>query len=170
MIGMGDVGSCAMSFDIVLTAPFSLTHSYLQISFPRIATAGMDFLHVDNVAGRTLLTLVARGSAVISELLRLSEHIPSIFLAGTGIAPHVSATTTAGGNALQSVPPLDAKHEKILLDFRYLKEPERYDSIIDNDLVSFFSILHTCIIHPFSIYILFVKSAQLHSSFSFLYL
>ncbi len=86
----------------------------------------MDFLHADNVAGRTLLTLVARGSAILSELLRLSEHIPPVFLAGTGV-------TTSGG---QPIPPLDAKHEKILIDFRYLKEPERYDSIIDNDLVS----------------------------------
>jgi len=29
---------------------------------------------------------------------------------------------------------LDARHEKILLDFRYLKEPEKYDAQIDNDL------------------------------------
>jgi len=85
----------------------------------------MDFLHADNVAGRTLLTLVARGSAIISELLRLSEHIPPVFLAG------IPGATGAG----QPIPPLDARHAKILLDFRYLKEPERYDAIIDGDLV-----------------------------------
>jgi WASH complex subunit strumpellin len=95
----------------------------------------MDFLHPDNVAGRTLLTLVARGSAIISELLRLSEHIPQVFLAGTPLAqggqPGAPAASSSGGGAAW-----DARYEKILIDFRYLKEPERYDNIIDNDLVS----------------------------------
>ncbi len=39
----------------------------------------MEFLHKDSVAGKTLLNLVARGSAIIAELLRLSDHIPSVF-------------------------------------------------------------------------------------------
>lgn len=47
----------------------------------------MDFLDADNPAGQTLLILVARGSAIIAELLRLSAHIPSVFQ-GSPLDPH----------------------------------------------------------------------------------
>ena len=70
----------------------------------------LDFLHPDNVCGRTLLTLVARGSAILAELLRLSNHIPP---------------------ALTSP---DSKYAPILHDFRYLKSPELYDQKIDHDV------------------------------------
>jgi len=40
----------------------------------------MEFLSEDNIAGQTLLRLVARGSAIIAELLRLSDHVPPVFL------------------------------------------------------------------------------------------
>jgi WASH complex subunit strumpellin len=40
------------------------------------------FLSEDSLCGKALLDLVARGSAIIAELLRLSEHIPSVLLPG----------------------------------------------------------------------------------------
>ncbi|MES1917732.1 MAG: WASH complex subunit 5 [Cercozoa sp. M6MM] len=39
----------------------------------------LDFLASDNVCGQTLLRLVARGSSIITEILRLSEHLPAVF-------------------------------------------------------------------------------------------
>lgn len=38
----------------------------------------MDFLDPNNDCGKTLLDLVARGSAIIAELQRLSYHIPEV--------------------------------------------------------------------------------------------
>ena len=38
-----------------------------------------DFLADNNICGQTLLRLVSRGNAIIAELLRLSDFIPSIF-------------------------------------------------------------------------------------------
>ena len=45
-----------------------------------MASLGEAFLGEGNVAGKNMLKLCARGSAIISELLRLSENIPSAFL------------------------------------------------------------------------------------------
>ena len=75
-----------------------------------VSADGVDFLHPDNVCGRTLLTLVARGSAILAELLRLSDHIPP---------------------ALTSP---DSKYSAVLHDFRYLKSPELYEQKIDGDV------------------------------------
>ena len=38
-----------------------------------------DFTAEDNLAGQTLLRLVSRGSSIIAELLRLSDHVPQVF-------------------------------------------------------------------------------------------
>lgn len=38
-----------------------------------------DFTSEDNLAGQTLLRLVSRGSSIIAELLRLSDHVPQVF-------------------------------------------------------------------------------------------
>jgi WASH complex subunit strumpellin len=40
----------------------------------------MDFLDPNNDCGQTILKLVASGSAILAELLRLSNHIPEVFL------------------------------------------------------------------------------------------
>jgi hypothetical protein len=72
----------------------------------------MEFLSPDNVAGQTLLNLVARGSAIVAELLRLSDHIPSVFVG--------------------SDPQEAAKYAPILIDLRYLKSPQLYDEKIDS--------------------------------------
>ena len=39
----------------------------------------MNFTSDNNACGQTLLHLVARGSAIIAELLRLSSNVPSVF-------------------------------------------------------------------------------------------
>ena len=39
----------------------------------------MDFLAEDNPCGQTILRLVSRGNAIIAELLRLSDFVPSVF-------------------------------------------------------------------------------------------
>ena len=56
---------------------------------------GFDFLHPDNVCGRTLLTLVARGSAILAELLRLSDHIPPALTSPDSKYCAQSCTTSA---------------------------------------------------------------------------
>jgi WASH complex subunit strumpellin len=40
----------------------------------------MDFIDPNNDCGQTLLKLAANGSAILAELLRLSNHIPEVFL------------------------------------------------------------------------------------------
>jgi WASH complex subunit strumpellin len=59
--------------------------------------------------------LVARGSAIIAELLRLSDHVPSVFK----------------GSPMD--PAERAKYAPILFDFRYLKAAEAFDEKIDAD-------------------------------------
>ena len=39
----------------------------------------VDFLAENNLCGQTILRLVSRGNAIIAELLRLSDFIPSVF-------------------------------------------------------------------------------------------
>jgi WASH complex subunit strumpellin len=40
----------------------------------------MEFLDPNNDCGQTILKIVASGSAIMAELLRLSNHIPEVFL------------------------------------------------------------------------------------------
>ena len=40
----------------------------------------IDFLAPDNDCGQSLLKLAAAGSTILAELLRLSNHIPDVFL------------------------------------------------------------------------------------------
>ncbi len=40
----------------------------------------MEFLDPNNDCGQTILKIVASGSAILAELLRLSNHIPEAFL------------------------------------------------------------------------------------------
>lgn len=60
----------------------------------------MKFLSEGSVCGKDLLSLVARGSAVIAELLRLSDVIPAALLPGAERDPNL------------------AKYRRILFDFR----------------------------------------------------
>jgi hypothetical protein len=38
----------------------------------------MNFLDEENACGQSLLKLVSRGSAILAELLRLSDNIPKV--------------------------------------------------------------------------------------------
>jgi WASH complex subunit strumpellin len=62
--------------------------------------------------------LVARGSAIIAELLRLSDHIPPAFLG----SPDDETERR--------------RYATILFDFRYLKNSDQFDDAIDGDAES----------------------------------
>mmetsp|Transcript_82253 Transcript_82253/g.199407 ORF Transcript_82253/g.199407 Transcript_82253/m.199407 type:complete len:1160 (-) Transcript_82253:74-3553(-) len=74
----------------------------------------MNFLSPDNLCGRALLRLVARGSSIIAELNRLAARVPDAY---KGVSR---------GDA--------AKYRAILFDFRYMKTPERYEHDISHNL------------------------------------
>lgn len=40
----------------------------------------MDFLSEENVCGQSLLKLTSRGSAIIAEMLRLSDNVPRVII------------------------------------------------------------------------------------------
>ena len=71
-----------------------------------------DFLHENNVAGRTLLNLVSRGSSTIAEMLRLADNVPGVF----------TGEDTQEAN----------KYKDIVFDFMYLKKQDMYDQRIEN--------------------------------------
>jgi WASH complex subunit strumpellin len=72
-----------------------------------------DFLAENNLCGQTLLRLVARGNAIIAELFRLSDYIPSAF------------TTPSNSNA-------NNKYSEIIFDFKYLSNQVYYDTLIQS--------------------------------------
>lgn len=81
--------------------------------------SAMEFLHPDNAAGQSLLVLVSRGSSIIAEIFRLSEHIPSVF------------------KGSPNDPAERARYSKILFDFSYLRNADQYDERLEQDPVSF---------------------------------
>jgi len=46
----------------------------------------MNFLDENNACGQSLLKLASRGSAILAELLRLSDNIPKVFLGSSADA------------------------------------------------------------------------------------
>eukprot|EP01062_Namystynia_karyoxenos_P056266 TRINITY_DN47237_c0_g1_i1.p1 TRINITY_DN47237_c0_g1~~TRINITY_DN47237_c0_g1_i1.p1 ORF type:complete len:1201 (+),score=529.48 TRINITY_DN47237_c0_g1_i1:83-3604(+) len=68
----------------------------------------MNFLDEENMCGQQLLKLVARGSAVIAELLRLSTHIPPVFYATDK----------------------RSEYSALLFDFQYLKKEDEFEQAI----------------------------------------
>lgn len=46
----------------------------------------MEFVHIENLCGQTLLRLVSRGNSILAELQRLSDHIPE-WVAGLAPGP-----------------------------------------------------------------------------------
>ena len=71
----------------------------------------LDFLSEGNVCGQTVLKLVSRGNAIIAELLRLSDYVPSVFKLETRDEQE--------------------KYKFILSDFNYFECPEFYENKID---------------------------------------
>ncbi|ETO29781.1 hypothetical protein RFI_07339 [Reticulomyxa filosa] len=74
-----------------------------------------DFLHTNNTAGQTLLKLVSRGSSILAEMLRLSDHIPGVF---------------TGQDAREQ-----ARYKDIIFDFEYLNKQEQLDTQIEKSEV-----------------------------------
>ena len=108
----------------------------------------MDFLDPNNDCGQTILKLAASGSAIMSELLRLSNHIPEVFLFdSTNIVskkPQIGAQNnivkqTMDGEAIdQSTASLILqelrRYESILFGFEYLKAQDSFDQKIQNSV------------------------------------
>jgi WASH complex subunit strumpellin len=76
----------------------------------------MDFLSPDNQCGQNLLRIVARGSSIIAELLRLSTNIPEVFF---------------GGDKVKD--PEQRKYLDVLFDFTYLRGPEEYEKKLNDN-------------------------------------
>ena len=76
-----------------------------------------DFLAENNQCGQNLLRLASRGNAIIAELLRLAEFIPSVFRLETRMD--------------------QMKYAEILADFSYFKSAEYFDHRIESRVVSF---------------------------------
>jgi len=75
-----------------------------------------ELLGENNPCGQTILRLVARGSSIIAELLRLSKNVPDVFL---------------GKNFVRD--PQQLKYVAVLFDFRYLKDPEPFEQRINSN-------------------------------------
>ncbi|KAF6213806.1 hypothetical protein GE061_011528 [Apolygus lucorum] len=71
-----------------------------------------DFLAPNNPCGQALLQLVSRGNAIIAELLRLKDHIPSIF-------------------RLENKQDI-VKYGEIIQDFNYFHSPDVVEKKIDS--------------------------------------
>lgn len=109
----------------------------------------IDLLAPTNICGQTLLKLVSRGSAIVAELLRLSEHIPS------ALRPN-------------SDDPSAAKYAPILFDFKYLQHKEVFDRQLNtraelSELDSEFYDTHEEVINRF--YALFESIYRYHQDF-----
>ena len=72
----------------------------------------MRFLAEASICGKDLLGLVARGSAVIAEMLRLSENIPAAVLPGAERDPQL------------------AKYKAVLFDFRSVFRARLYGNAV----------------------------------------
>ena len=84
-------------------------------SVPRFTAP--ELLAEDNLCGHTLLQLVASGSAIIAELLRLSQNVPDIFW----------GEDEAQKRGIE----LDAEQRRylpVLFDFKYLRDPEDHEN------------------------------------------
>lgn len=75
-----------------------------------------DFLAENNQCGQNLLRLVSRGNAIIAELLRLADFIPTVF-------------------RLESKSD-QLKYGEILADFSYFQSAEYFDHRIESRVVS----------------------------------
>ena len=69
----------------------------------------MDFLAENNLCRQTILRLVSRGNAIIAELLRLSDFIPSVFRDSASRPEH-------------------AKYADLLSDFSYFSSSEYFEN------------------------------------------
>lgn len=75
----------------------------------------LDLLAENNSCGRALLTLVSKGNAIIAELLRLSEFVPSAY-------------------RLESRSDL-SKYAELIPDFSYFKVSDTFEQRIESNPV-----------------------------------
>jgi len=101
-----------------------------------------DFLSSENLCGQNLLRITARGSAIIAELLRLSDNIPDVFL----YHPTNNNSNAKDNNEI-------SKYLPVLFDFQYLREPEEYEKVLLGTII-----VKTCIIIylVYNIYIVYI--------------
>ena len=85
-----------------------------------------DFLSSENLCGQNLLRITARGSAIIAELLRLSDNIPDVFLYHPTNNNNNDKSNVKDNNEI-------SKYLPVLFDFQYLREPEEYEKVSMND-------------------------------------
>lgn len=78
-----------------------------------------DFLEESNPCGRTLLTLVSRGNALVAEILRLSDIIPNVFRCDGGLASASKST--------------DVNYGEIICDFSYFKNQDAFEAKIESN-------------------------------------
>lgn len=88
----------------------------------------MDFLTETNIAGQTLLRLVARGSSIIAELQRLVPFTPTAILVAAWADEDKAAAL-----AVAERDPRAARFRGILWDFRYLKTPEMFEHEVNRN-------------------------------------
>jgi len=79
-----------------------------------------EFLSETNLCGQTLLRLVSRGNAIVAELLRLSNHIPEVFVVDL---------------ASPQAHPEQKRYADIIFDFKYLKTADFYEHKIQSSAV-----------------------------------
>ncbi len=72
----------------------------------------LDFLAANNACGQTLLNLVSRGNAVIAELLRLADRVPTDF-----------------------ANPASSRYAELLPDFTYFGQTDAFEAKLDQSQV-----------------------------------
>ena len=70
----------------------------------------VDFLADNNICGQTILRLVSRGNAIIAELLRLSDFIPTVFKQEASARPE------------------HQKYADLVCDFSYFQSSEFFEN------------------------------------------
>ena len=78
-----------------------------------------DFLSSENLCGQNLLRITSRGSAILAELLRLSDNIPDVFLFNNNINDKNNIKDNES-----------SKYLPVLFDFQYLRQPEEYEKVL----------------------------------------
>lgn len=108
----------------------------------------MDFLDPNNDCGQALLKLAGNGSAILAELLRLSNHIPDVFIFDSSQTKEKEKKKDDKSKeevVMINGEPVDAatanllyyeqkKYEAILFDFSYLKNQDIYDAKIQGNI------------------------------------
>ena len=101
----------------------------------------MDFLDPNNDCGQTILKLAGNGSAILAELLRLSNVIPDVFMFNSQSKEGQKKDKNTQEQIVINGEVVDAatasllyyeqkKYEQILFDFAYLKNQDQFDAKI----------------------------------------